>query len=143
MIAIFTPFIGIGKVDFGASIKEFIEDFDYDYLSKADGYIGEMYLIDNPKMTFGVDDDGKVIDIICDEECIYKERNLIGMTLEEFIRHTGEKYYGDVNELDFQDDDIPQYVYEFEDIGLQVWVKGVDGKIVTVIASTNDGENLE
>jgi hypothetical protein len=35
--------------------------------------------------------------------------------------------------LDFEDDGIPQFVYEFETIGLQVWEK--NSRIVTIIAS--------
>ena len=56
------------------------------------------------------------------------------MTVEEFISDTDEKYYGEVDKLDFEDDGIPQYVYEFDDIGLQVWSK--NNVIVTVIASS-------
>lgn len=41
----------------------------------------------------------------------------------------------------YVDDGIPQYVYEFESIGLQVWVKGREGNILTIIASSYYEEN--
>jgi len=59
-------------------------------------------------------------DIGCYEELLYKGRNLIGMSIEEFISHTGENFVGEIDCLDFEEDHIPQCVYEFEAIGLQV-----------------------
>lgn len=76
--------------------------------------------------------DSLIENIKCYKYFIYKSKNLIGMSIEKFIEHTGERYYGEIDTLDFEEDGLPQSVYEFEDIGAQVWVK--NGKIVTIIA---------
>ena len=32
------------------------------------------------------------------------------MTIADFINHIGENYYGEIDELNFEDDNIPQIV---------------------------------
>lgn len=56
------------------------------------------------------------------------------MKIEDFISYSNLKYYGEIDVLDFEDDNIPQYVYEFDDIGLQIWTK--NGIIVTGIINS-------
>lgn len=133
MISILNPKISQGNFLFGDDINKYKNDYDFELSPKdISGYEG--YTIYNPETCLFVEN-GKIASIASYEECIYKGRNLIGMTIVEFMRFTGEKYYGEVDEADFEEDDIPQYIYEFEDIGLQVWEKGKGGKIITIIAS--------
>ena len=136
MIATLSPFHSVGDFVLDTDIN----NYKSKYLFEIEDYSTDLYVpsvhfsISNPELTLFVEND-KIIEIGCYEELLYKGRNLIGMKIEEFISHTGENYVGEVDCLDFEEDDIPQYVYEFETIGLQVWVKGQQRKIVTIIVS--------
>ena len=134
MIAIFQPFQGVGDFMFNSPIIDYLDLYKFTIYRKDGNYDCDKYNIDNPDMSLYVDDNNIIESINCHEECLYKGRNLIGMTIEEFISHTGEKYYGEIDVLDYEDDGVPQYVYEFDDIGLQVWCK--KNVIVTIIASS-------
>lgn len=132
MILYFTPFECVGEFRFNTKISCYLNKYEFDILLKEKEYQSNHYTLKEQEVTLFVEEN--IIDsICCNEECLYKGRNLIGMTIEEFVSHTGEKYYGEIDKADFEDDNIPQYIYEFDDIGLQVWVK--NNKIVTVIAS--------
>ncbi len=133
MIAIFQPFLGVGDFMFNKSIYNYLDTFEFKIYRKDGDNDCDKYRIDNPDISLYLDDNNKIESINCRDECLYKGRNLIGMTIEDFISHTGEKYYGEVDILDYEDDGIPQYVYEFDDIGLQVWCK--NNIVVTIIAS--------
>ncbi len=135
MIYYFIPFERVGEFILKSDIRNYQDDFNFTVKAYEDEFSSsEHYSLENPKLSLFVDLHSKKIDeIACYEEVLYKGRNLIGMTIDEFISHTGEKYYGEIDKLDFEDDNIPQYVYEFDDIGLQVWTK--NNIVITVIAS--------
>lgn len=143
MIATLSLFNSVGDFILGADInnykaKYFFEINDY----SMDLHVPSIHFsLSNPELTLFVENN-KIIEIGCYEELLYKGRNLIGMKIEEFISHMGKNYEGAVDCLDIEeDDDIPQYVYEFEAIGLQVWVKGQQGRIVTIIVSDSCENN--
>lgn len=77
---------------------------------------------------------GKIAAIHCDVECFWKGVNLIGLGYEAFQQlQPGElagvdKLYVALDEEEEQEQDV----YEYDDIGAQIWV--YEGKIVTVIA---------
>lgn len=133
MTGFFIPFESVGDFKINSKIDDYFNSHEFEVFPKDGEYDSEKFNIDNPSISLFVED-GVIESICCDEECLYKGRNLIGMSIEELISHTGEKYYGEIDEADFEEDNIPQYIYEFEDIGLQVWTK--NGIVVTVIAST-------
>lgn len=136
MIPYLMPFERIGEFILNDSIENYIDLFSFnieDYSNEKAPSVN--YSIDQPEITLFVHN--KIIEsIACYEELLYKGKNLIGMTITDFINHTNENYYGKVDELDFEDDNILQYVYEFESMGLQVWTKGKQGNIVTIIVSS-------
>ncbi len=136
MIPYLIPFEKVGEFILNDSIENYINLFSFtveDYSNDSDPAVH--YSIDQPEITLFTHD--RIINsIACYEELLYKGENLIGMRIEEFISHTGEDYIGEIDCLDFEDDDVPQYVYEFESIGLQVWTKGKEGNIVTIIVSS-------
>ncbi len=134
MILYFIPFERIGEFILESDIKNYQEEMEFTQTPRDDATEWRAYSIEDIGVSLYVNDEGKIVSIVCDDDCLYKGRNLLGMNIEEFISHTEEKYYGEINELDFEDDGIPQYVYEFDDIGLQVWCK--NDIIITVIAST-------
>ena len=133
MITIFIPFKRVGDFKISSLVMDYFNSHEFEILPKDGKYDCEKYTFSNPSISLFVEN-GVIESIYCDEECLYKGRNLIGMHIDEFISHTGEKYYGKIDEVDFEEDNIPQYVYEFDDIGLQVWTK--NDIIVTVIASS-------
>lgn len=134
MELILKPFKGVGDFNFGDPISPVITQYDYEHVSLEDEGGGDIYLLEDIPVSLGVNDE-EIEAVFCDDECIFKDKNIIGMTIEAFMAHTGEKHYGDIEETDDEEDDIPIYIYEFEDIGIQVWEKGKGGPIVTVIAS--------
>lgn len=137
MIAILTPFQSVGDFVIKSSINKYIAKYPFDVRDYSSNLAVPAihYEFDYPRITLFVEN-SVIEEISCYEELLYKGRNLIGMTIEEFISHTGENFIGEIDCLDFEEDHIPQYVYEFESIGLQVWVKGLGGTIVTIIVSS-------
>lgn len=136
MIPYLIPFERVGEFILNDSIEKYIDLFSFtieDYSNEIAPSVN--YSIDQLEITLFVHN--KAIEsIACYEELLFKGKNLIGMTIADFINHTNENYYGKIDELDFEDDNIPQYVYEFESMGLQVWTKGKQGNIVTIIVSS-------
>jgi hypothetical protein len=133
MIPYLIPLVSVGQFALGSSIKLYSKEFNFKIVKEEfDSFTSFHYSFDT-NITLFVHDD--LIDSIsCDEECFYQGKNLIGISLEEFILTIGENYQGEPDVLDFEEDsDIPQVVYEFENLGLQVWTK--NEIIVTIIAS--------
>ncbi|MDM1046612.1 hypothetical protein HX004_08385 [Myroides sp. 1354] len=142
MIAILIPFQSVGDFVLKSNIDNYIKEYSFcirDYSSDL-ATPAAHYSVDYPRMALFVENN-LIEEVACYEELLYKGRNLIGMKIEEFISHTGENFVGEIDCLDFEDDGLPQYVYEFESIGLQVWVKGRKGNILTIIASSKYKEN--
>lgn len=138
MIPILNVFYSVGDFILDSNINDYLEKFSFEINDfSSDLHVpGVHYSLDCPEITLYVHNN--LIECIgCYSELLYKGCNLIGLTINEFISQIGENYCGEVDCLNFEDDDIPQYVYEFESIGLQVWVKGFNGKIVSIIVSTH------
>lgn len=137
MIVTLIPFQSVGDFVLKSSINNYINEYSFDISDYSSDLTAPAihYSMEYPKITLFVENN-LIEEIACYEELLYKGRNLIGMKIEEFISHTGESFVGEVDCLDFEDDDVPQYVYEFETIGLQVWVKGEKSNIVTIIVSS-------
>ena len=74
--------------------------------------------------------ENKIDSIFCYKELFYKNTNLIKLTIDQFKIITESNFIGKIDELDFEDDGIPQFVYEFETIGLQVWEKSGLSKLI-------------
>ncbi|HUH25796.1 MAG TPA: hypothetical protein VLY87_04165 [Flavobacterium sp.] len=125
MIAILILFQSVGNFVLKSNINNYLKKYSFDisdYSSDLNVPVVH-YSVEYPRITLFVEN-SLIEEIACYEELLYKGRNLIGMKIEEFISHTGEDFVGEIDCLDFEDDNIPQYVYEFETIGLQVWIKG-------------------
>jgi hypothetical protein len=133
MVAYFIPLESIGEFDLDAQICDYTEKFNFKYSPADKSTEWETYSLENEGISLYVEDN-KIISIVCDEECLYKGRNIIGMNIEEFISFYGVNPVGEVDEL-YVNDNETQNVYEFDDIGLQVWCR--DDEIVTVIASSS------
>jgi hypothetical protein len=127
------PNVSVGPFRFNDPIESYLNRFRFS-VSPEDELGFKTYDIDDPETTLFVKK-GRIDFIGLYDLCYLKDQNIIGLTVDEFMASTNAKYYGAVDVADFEEDDIPQYIYDFEDLGLQIWTKGEGGKIVTVIAS--------
>ncbi|GAA4799796.1 hypothetical protein GCM10023231_30750 [Olivibacter ginsenosidimutans] len=71
-----------------------------------------VYFIENPDISIYVEQN-LIVSISCREEGIYKGRNMIGMFIDEFMKYYELIPIGAADELCFEEDNVPQYVYEF------------------------------
>jgi len=130
----FIPFKSIGDFEIEKSIKVYSEKYKFEYDADVNNTGWDTFSLDDIGISLYVDaSNHNIISINCSTNCLYRERDIIGMTIDEFVIHAETSYNEEPDCLDFEEDDIPQYVYEFDDIGLQVWVK--NGKIKNVIAT--------
>lgn len=94
------------------------------------------YRLSNPEITLFVSDN--LIDFIgCYEELLYKGTNLIGLHIDQFSVLVDEDY-GEEDELYTDEGDEPHYVYEYKNVGLQVWAKGRLGIISSIMVNGVD-----
>ena len=77
--------------------------------------------------------DKKIRSVFCHKEVIYNNTNLINLSIDEFQNITNSKYVDQPDEFDIFENEPPEYAYEFDDIGAQVWTHY--GRVVTIIVS--------
>ena len=136
----FIPWKSVGKFELNSDIKNYqFPKQNWEYGEK-DEFGDEFYRATDNSLTISFQNN-KVHNIFCYETLIYQGVNLIGLTIDEFKNITQSDYVGDVDVLDFEDDGYPQSVYEFEDIGAQVWEK--QGKIVCIIVADKESYSDE
>jgi len=131
MIPILQPLVAVGSFEFVTPIKRYVEQFPFIHeVEQDDDY--EVYSLETPLVEIYVEE-GRIESVVCREECLYKGMNIIGMSIDQFISNYDAEYFGEIDELDFEEDDTPQYVYDFDSLGLLIWVK--NDLIITVTAS--------
>lgn len=127
----FIPFERVGEFVLNTQIELYTNKYDFEY-AKSKNTEAEVYTLYDPDIVIWTENN--LIDSIgCYDVCNYKQKNIIGISLEEFVEFSNEKPLEFIDELDFEDDNVPQFVYEFDTLGLQIWVKS--HKIVSVIVS--------
>jgi len=131
MINYFIPLERVGEFELDTDIKNYKKIFNFEYTPADESTGWETFSLENEGISLYVEDN-KIVSIVCDEECLYKGRNIINMDINEFMNFYGVNPVGEIDKLYVNDNDT-QDVYEFDDIGLQVWCE--NDKIVTVIAS--------
>ena len=136
------PNVSVGEFRFGTPVSDYVDvgrvtKRTYDpELGGGDWYADEN---DDPVIT--VDEHGLINDILCYDGLFYRGRNLIGLHIEEVVKVLGQSpdEYGEPVELD--DDDV-QITAEFEDLGLQLWLR--DGVAVSaVVAPAFEDDQVE
>lgn len=136
----FVPFQSIGFFQLGGNIsqyKDLLSDWEFEPI---DEYGKEYYKSSDENLMIAVRN--QIIEsIFCYKEVLYNNTNLIGLSIQEFKDLLNVEPIGDIEKYDFEDDNYPQFVYEFERIGLQVWEK--NGVIVTVIAGSKENYSNE
>lgn len=131
MIIYLVPFEQVGDFYLKSRISTYIDDFKFEFTPTDETTGWEMY--EEQSLGISLYVENNIIESIsCNEECLYGGRNIIGMNIDEFMNFYGIKPNEEVDKLYVSEDEM-QDVYEFDDIGLQVWCS--DNIIVTVIAS--------
>ena len=75
-----------------------------------------------------------IVSIACYNYCYLKNQNVINMKVGDFVNLN--KVYPDLNQTDtifLNEEEYPHIVYEFETLGMQIWVK--KGVIDTVFCA--------
>jgi len=138
MIPYLIPFKQVGNFVLGEEIENFFNNFQFEINDFSQDEIAPSinYILNNPQITLYVLN-GKIEFIGCYEELLYNGFNLIGITIEQ-LSSILNTIYKEVDVVNYEADDIPQYIYEYEDVGLQVWVKGIGGKIVSIMVNSKE-----
>ena len=131
MINYFIPFEKIGDFKFDSDIDMYKSQFNFIHTPIDVSTNWETYLLESEDLELYVELN-RIVSIVCREECLYKGRNIIGMDIDQFIRFYEINPIGEIDKLYVSDKEL-QDVYEFDDIGLQVWC--TSSIIRTVIAS--------
>jgi len=128
-----TPGVGVGPFKFGTSIDDYKMDFDLELVipegTDVTGWGG--YEVDGLDMTISTEE-GKIESIQCEGYFRYKNKNLIGMSEEEFVAHMGEHPYEIGVGVEY-DNGVVETPFEYDDLALIVWT--ADGKVVSASAS--------
>jgi hypothetical protein len=135
MIPILSPGHSVGPFGFGEHINPYLKRFDFEIETIGERDPTTYYSPgrEDEGISITLDEKECIESIFCRQELQLYGANLIGMSLRQFEIHSGASYVGVPDSLNWEEDDIPQIVYEFESLGLQVWVK--HNVIVTIIAS--------
>lgn len=130
MVAYLVPRHQVGDFKLNEDISFYIEKFNLSQKPSEDNTGWTVYDFDTNISLFV--EDGKIESISCTEECLYKGGNMIGMSFETFLSYYKIKPEGPPDILYVNDDEV-QNVYEFDEIGLQIWCD--ENYIKTVIVS--------
>lgn len=128
----FIPFKGVGSFSFGRSIEEY-KNHDFVFELGEDSTDWNEYQLENNGLYIYVED-GLIVSINCNKECWLKGVNLIGHNIYDF----SDKFKlsledREVDQLYDANSDEDQDVYEFDELGIQIW--SFQGVIRTVICS--------
>ena len=127
------PLSSVGHFKFGNHIHYYASLLK-DFKCSAPDEFGYVHYEAPDESFFITVKDNRIDSIFCYKELWFKDVNLIGMSIEEFQKITESSFIEEVDELHVEDDNIPQLVYQFEELGLQVWEK--NGVIVTIVADS-------
>ncbi|MCP4350392.1 MAG: hypothetical protein GY795_33405 [Desulfobacterales bacterium] len=141
MILEWIPLKSVGQFVFGTPIDEYYKKFSLKPIPEEyyEGVGWEVFGISGEDLRLYFEK-GRLKAVLCKESCLYRGMNLIGMAIEEVTDMLNEE--PDIMEPEELSDGW-QEVYDFENLGLQLWVK--KGTVVTAICSDicSDEENGE
>ncbi len=126
-----TPLKGIGPFEFGCILdKNLCERYDLrevpEEYNKAVGWVVYMLKQDDRLFT----EDNKVVSFLCSSKILYHDQNLIGMTIDQ-VTSLLDSEPSSVESEELSEG--VQDVYEFDELGLQLWV--AKGMVVTAIVN--------
>ncbi|NJN34171.1 MAG: hypothetical protein HC817_07905 [Saprospiraceae bacterium] len=127
------PNKSVGTFVFDTKIDTYLLGKIYEYYEPNDSYSGEgSYKFPELGMTVFVDSKKLITTVICEQYLLFGNTNLIGQNMEILIQKMDwqpnliEKSWTNVNGKDQR-----QTVYDFDELGLQIWV--YRKKIVSVV----------
>jgi hypothetical protein len=123
------PRVGLGPFKLGENIQKFKHNYDFVLLDEEDTTNWDSYKLSELDIYIDVEDD-IIKSIHSDKYFCYKGINLIGLTLEEFNQQLSQ-FSAEIGEyVEFDNGDI-QTPYDYDEVGLQVWLS--NNKVVSVI----------
>jgi hypothetical protein len=129
------PNKSVGEFKLNDDISIYLKKYDFEYLRFDDIIVSEMYLLEDEGITLSVEDN-KIDSISCEKNCYLNGKNIIGMNINEFIKLIDAK--PDEIETLYVTDTDTQDVYDFEDLGFQVWCD--KDTIVEIVVITYEDE---
>ena len=146
----FIPFESVGNIKLGSPLTVLQEQFkliavekdeDDDEEDDEDDYINyDTYEIDGEdgNVELFIDSDSQELDAISlFSECIYMDKNLIGMSHKEFEKHAGVQPDDVEKNIDFGDGEILDF-YQYTTLGIHVWAK--KGVVINVICGMAEND---
>ncbi|UMY65276.1 MULTISPECIES: hypothetical protein [unclassified Flavobacterium] len=130
MVKYFVPFEQVGEFKLGTPINDYLKSFSFTFSEKDTITEWETYELQEEGLELYVEN-GLIVSICCRDECIYKGRNMIGMGIDEFL--SAFSVHSSSSNKIHLDDDESQFVYDIDEMGLQVWSR--NGRIVTAIVN--------
>lgn len=125
----FTPYVCVGEFYFNTLMGSYLEKLK-DYTKRIDEYNYTHFTAKDDSYMVGFDEDDLLYAVYCYKVLTYNNTNLIGLTFDELQLITGWDFIGEPEEFDIDDDNTPQYVYDFENFGSLVWTK--NGVVVSM-----------
>ncbi len=113
------PNKSVGEFKLNDDISSYLKKYDFEYLPPDDIFYWETYLLEDEGIDITVVEDNKIDFIFCRKNCYLNGKNLIGMNINDFIKLVGIE--PDEIETLYVTDTDTQDVYDFDDLGFQVW----------------------
>lgn len=130
------PKVRVGPLRFNAPINPYVDNktlvlnpFDEDINNLGNTPGEDRYTYPNDDETSVYIEDGRIESIACNDRCMLRGQNLIGLDYERVRELIGSKPAGEPDIQPVIDELLD--VYEFKEAGAQVWVN--EGKVVTII----------
>lgn len=124
-----TPRVGLGPFKVGENIDKYKSEFGLIFLDEQDNTNWDSYKL--PELDIFIDVENEIIESIhSDKYFCYKGVNLIGLTLEELNQKLPQTRAEIDDCVEFDDGDI-QTPYDYDELGLQVWLS--NNRVVSII----------
>jgi len=122
------PTKSIGQIKFGSPVEPYVKD---GVISRAEDVsdLGQYWSDPDDTVLVEADDDGNVESVLLSRNCIYKDKNLFGMTLDEISALLDAKPDGVAEPIALDDGELETPAY-FEAFGLTLGLR--DGVVWTV-----------
>lgn len=125
------PNISVGKFKFNDLIKNYLDSIEYLFFPCKDVTEWDKYELKYPELIIYTEND-IIESVVCYEKCFYKNVDLIGLHISDFINLSNSKP-DEVEEMYMLHEEHPQVIYSFDDLGFQIWTR--NNVIVTVSCS--------
>lgn len=127
------PVKQVGPFIFGSPIEDYVEKYRLAHIpeeyNEVVGWV--VYKINEVDRVYA--EEGRIVSVSCSSKCNYNGRDLIGTPIDLLPSILGTTH----NSLETEElSDGPQQVYDFDQLGLQLWVR--EGEVVTAIFNAAD-----